>query len=182
MQLPVETSDGVFTAHYSERGLKALDFPSSKREVPDNGPPSPQIRQWHAQTTRALKDVLAGRRPGDLPPLDLSKGTDFQKRVWNALRRIAPGKTRSYSEIAESLGDPDGARAVGSACGANPIPVLVPCHRVLAAHHRLGGFSGGLDWKITLLKREGVEPAVKKTREARFDPHQLEFGAVLGKR
>jgi O-6-methylguanine DNA methyltransferase len=179
MRLPVDTSDGVFTAHYSERGLKALDFPSSKRDVRTTESPSPQVRNWHAQTTRALKAMLAGRAPGELPPLDLSEGTDFQQRVWNALRRIAPGKTRSYSEIAESLGEPGAARAVGGACGANPIPVLVPCHRVLAAHHRLGGFSGGLDWKVTLLKREGVEPAGNGPDA---DPNQLEFGSVLAKR
>lgn len=70
--------------------------------------------------------------------------------------RIPPGETRSYGEIAAALGQPLASRAVGGACGANPIPVLVPCHRVLAANGRLGGFSGGLDWKRRLLAIEGV--------------------------
>jgi methylated-DNA-[protein]-cysteine S-methyltransferase len=75
------------------------------------------------------------------------------------LRRIATGRTKSYSEVASVIGKPGAARAVGGACGANPIPVLVPCHRVLAANRRLGGFSGGLDWKRKLLAREGVQYA-----------------------
>jgi len=69
---------------------------------------------------------------------------------------IRPGKTLSYGEMAAAIGKPRAVRAVGGACGANPIPVIVPCHRVLAANHRLGGFSSGLDWKRTLLTREGV--------------------------
>ena len=66
------------------------------------------------------------------------------------------GKTKSYGEIAQAIGKPKAVRAVGSACGANPIPVLVPCHRVLAANHKLGGFSGGLTRKRSLLAREGI--------------------------
>ena len=72
------------------------------------------------------------------------------------MQEIPFGQTRSYGEIARAIGRPKGMRAVGGACGANPIPVLVPCHRVLAAKGKLGGFSGGLDWKRTLLEREGV--------------------------
>jgi O-6-methylguanine DNA methyltransferase len=71
------------------------------------------------------------------------------------MRAIPFGKTLSYQEIALSIGNPKACRAVGGACGANPIPLLIPCHRVLAAHKHLGGFSGGLDWKIKLLTREG---------------------------
>ena len=100
--------------------------------------------------------MLAGRRPKTLPPLDWSGHTDFQQRVWRALLRLGPGETKSYAQIAGELGEPRAARATGGACGANPIPVLVPCHRVLAASGRLGGFSGGLDWKRRLLAREGV--------------------------
>jgi O-6-methylguanine DNA methyltransferase len=102
-----------------------------------------------------LKKILAGRAPKTFPPLDLA-GTEFQKNVWNALRKITPGTTKSYGEIAQAIGRPKAVRAVGGACGANPVPVLVPCHRVLAANRKLGGFSGGLDWKRALLAREGV--------------------------
>jgi O-6-methylguanine DNA methyltransferase len=100
--------------------------------------------------------VLAGQSAGKLPPLDLSAGTQFQKQVWQVLLGIAPGQTLSYGEVARAMGGPKALRAVGRACGANPIPVLVPCHRVLAAGRRLGGFSAGLDWKRTLLGREGI--------------------------
>jgi O-6-methylguanine DNA methyltransferase len=103
-----------------------------------------------------LKNVLAGRSPKKFPPLDLSNGTTFQRNVWRALRKIQRGKTESYGEIARAVGRPKAVRAVGGACGANPIPVLVPCHRVLAANKKLGGFSGGLNWKRKLLTREGV--------------------------
>jgi O-6-methylguanine DNA methyltransferase len=103
-----------------------------------------------------LKSILAGRSPGKFPPLDLA-GTEFQKSVWNALRKIPLGKTKSYSEIARAIGRPKAFRAVGGVCGANPIPVLVPCHRVLAANKKLGGFSGGLNRKRELLACEGVK-------------------------
>jgi O-6-methylguanine DNA methyltransferase len=115
---------------------------------------SPQVRQWHATTARAVRLVLSGRAPGELPPLDLTSGTAFQQRVWQALLEIPSGETRSYAQVARAIGQPAATRAVGSACGANPIPVLVPCHRVLAANHKLGGFSAGVDWKRLLLGRE----------------------------
>ncbi len=70
--------------------------------------------------------------------------------------KIKFGRTQSYGEIATAIGNPNAVRAVGGACGANPIPVIVPCHRVLAAHQKLGGFSSGLEWKKKLLAREGV--------------------------
>lgn len=70
--------------------------------------------------------------------------------------QIKLGETQSYGEIATSLGNPKAVRAVGGACGANPIPLLIPCHRVLAANHKIGGFSGGLEWKRKLLAREKV--------------------------
>ena len=103
-----------------------------------------------------MKAILAGCEPKKFPPLDMT-GTDFQKSVWHALRQISLGKTKGYGEIATAIGKPKAVRAVGGACGANPVPVLVPCHRVLAANKKLGGFGGGLDWKRRLLARENVE-------------------------
>ena len=114
----------------------------------------PKSVGWHRATEAALKKILAGSEPKNFPPLDLA-GTAFQKSVWNALRKISLGRTKSYGEIARAIGRPKAVRAVGGACGANPVPVLVPCHRVLAANKKLGGFSGGLDWKRKLLAREG---------------------------
>jgi O-6-methylguanine DNA methyltransferase len=157
--LPILTSEGEFQARYSTAGLCGLDFPSETRRSKLDGVAAelpPEIRGWHAATVKALGEALAGKVPGKLPPLDLSAGTDFQRRVWQTLRKIEFGETWSYAEVAQRIGKPKAVRAVGGACGANPIPVFVPCHRVLAAHQRLGGFSGGLNWKRLLLEREGV--------------------------
>lgn len=155
---PIATPHGEFIAGYSEQGLAELRFPADRHAPPTVTPPTlpAQVRSWHRATTDALRQVLAGRTPESLPPLDLSGGTGFQQSVWRALRKIRPGQTRSYGEIAQAIGNPKAVRAVGGACGANPIPVLVPCHRVLAAGRKIGGFGGGLDWKRKLLAREGV--------------------------
>jgi O-6-methylguanine DNA methyltransferase len=103
-----------------------------------------------------LRAILSGQQPVNLPPLDIRAGTEFQRSVWLALREIPSGKTRSYGEVAAAICSPKATRAVGSACGANPIPLLIPCHRVLANGGKLGGFSGGLEWKKRLLAIERV--------------------------
>jgi O-6-methylguanine DNA methyltransferase len=157
MKLAVRTTVGEFTAHYSGQGLSQLDFPDDQRNNHHDLQTVPQATKWHVLTARALKEILAGRAPQTLPPLDLSQGTDFQRRVWNALLRIPAGRTKSYGEVADAIGNPKATRAVGAACGANLIPVIIPCHRVLAANGRIGGFSSGLDWKRKLLAREGIK-------------------------
>ena len=150
----IKTREGTFTAFFSNRGLARLDFPGQHgaEKLPVRNAPSDasELRRWQRLTAQALEQVLAGRRPKALPPLDWSGHTDFQQQVWRALLRLGPGETKSYGEIAVELGKPLAARATGGACGANPIPVLVPCHRVLAANGRIGGFSGG-DRKSTRL-------------------------------
>lgn len=103
-----------------------------------------------------IEEFMAGDRSGFDVSLDL-QGTDFQREVWAALCEIPFGQTRTYGRIAESVGKPGGAQAVGQACGANPIPIVVPCHRVLAANNDIGGYTGGLDWKRKLLALEGIE-------------------------
>ena len=135
-----------------------MDFPPARRAASRAGQRNAvpaKVRAWHRATEAALKNILAGREPKKLPPLDLV-GTEFQKNVWNAMRQIPPGKTKSYGEVARAIGRPKAVRAVGGACGANPVPVLIPCHRVLAAQGKIGGFSSGLDWKRRLLAREDV--------------------------
>jgi O-6-methylguanine DNA methyltransferase len=159
VELPTSTRDGQFIAHYSEKGLAGLNFPKVGRASPRAATKEiipAKIRGWHRVTKAALENVLAGREPRILPPLDLA-GTAFQKNVWNQMLKISLGKTKSYGEIASAIGRPKAVRAVGGACGANPVPVLVPCHRVLTANNKLGGFSSGLAWKRSLLKREGVK-------------------------
>ncbi len=158
-ELPAATSDGIFLAHYSEIGLTALDWPKSgraaTRSVSAKQVPL-QILRWHRRTNEALKKILAGRDARELPPLDWAGKTEFQKSVWRAMLKIPAGQTKSYGEIAAEIKRPKAVRAVGGACGANPIPVLVPCHRILAANKKIGGFSGGLERKKDLLGREGI--------------------------
>lgn len=159
--LPVSTGDGVFLAHYSEKGLAEMDWPkavsprranrASQRDVPA------KIKKWHRLTEAALEKIFAGRAAGELPPLDWAGKTEFQKSVWKQMLKIPAGKTKSYGEVAAAIKNPKAVRAVGGACGANPIPVLVPCHRILAANKKIGGFSGGLEWKRKLLATEGVK-------------------------
>jgi O-6-methylguanine DNA methyltransferase len=93
--------------------------------------------------------------------LDLH-GTEFQKRVWNVLSTIPYGKVLTYKEVAEKAGIPKAFRAVGSACGANNLPIIIPCHRVIASNGSLGGFSGGLGLKQYLLQLEGAKPKNKR--------------------
>lgn len=157
----IPTPDGDFVARYSTTGLARLEFPKQggRPEKASETLPPAQVKRaqaWHQLTTRALERMLAAKPAGELPPLDQSAGTDFQRAVWRTMSGIASGRTLSYGEIAQVIGNPKAVRAVGGACGANPIPVLVPCHRVLAAGQKIGGFSGGLDWKRKLLVREGV--------------------------
>ena len=175
----IQTPLGTFRAYFSAHGLARLEFPSaraasrnktrrlppsnSKTQAPDFQPAG--LHVWQAVTAKALGAALSGHAPKAWPPLDWSGGTDFQRRVWAALQRIPPGQTRTYAQLAATLGQPRAARAVGGACGANPIPVLVPCHRVTAASGGLGGFSGGLAWKRRLLAIEGVN--LRRARKLR---------------
>lgn len=104
---------------------------------------------------KQLREYFAGeRRSFDLP---LSPtGSEFQKNVWAALKAIPYGKLRSYRDIAESLDNPKAVRAVGAANGRNPIPIVVPCHRVIGSDGSLTGFAGGLEAKKVLLELEGA--------------------------
>lgn len=91
-------------------------------------------------------------------------GTPFQIKVWRAIQTIPYGETRSYLWIAKKIGNPKAVRAVGQACGANPLPLLIPCHRVVASHQKIGGFGGGLPLKRRLLQleKEGLEKLKSK--------------------
>ena len=138
-----------------ERGLVTLHFHTSER--PMRAAPDWQRRSSELtdRAARQLGEYFAGeRREFDLPLNP--RGTDFQRRVWDALLRIPYGETRSYRQQAESLGDLKAIRAVGRANGANPIAVVVPCHRVIGADGSLTGYAGGLDIKARLLTLEGA--------------------------
>ncbi|HUR47088.1 MAG TPA: methylated-DNA--[protein]-cysteine S-methyltransferase [Candidatus Saccharimonadales bacterium] len=152
----IESNEGIFTALFSNHGLAGLSFPGNFPTEPADGFVDPKTLGWIKLTQTAVQKVLQGEPLGELPPLDLSRGTEFQRRVWKAMRGIQMGQTLSYGQLAAQIGAPKAVRAVGGACGANPIPLLIPCHRVLAQNRRLGGFSGGLAWKKLLLNRERV--------------------------
>jgi O-6-methylguanine DNA methyltransferase len=156
--LKINTVEGDFLARYSTAGLARLDFPDAKGgdQTPESSDQKSDlpVQRWHELATQAVKEALQGRESAAKPPVDLSGGTAFQRQVWAALQAIPAGQTETYAQLAASLKKPKAARAVGGACGANPVPLLIPCHRVVGAHGGLGGFSGGLHWKQKLLGRE----------------------------
>jgi methylated-DNA-[protein]-cysteine S-methyltransferase len=104
---------------------------------------------------KELNQYFSGKRKVFSVGLDM-RGTHFQKQVWEALLAIPFGETRSYGQIANQLGNPKATRAVGAANGQNPIPIIVPCHRVIGANGKLTGFGGGLEIKDQLLALEGI--------------------------
>lgn len=105
------------------------------------------------QAARELREYFAGERREFSVPLDFS-GTEFQNKVWRALRSIPFGETRSYGQLAAQIGAPKASRAVGAANGRNPIPIILPCHRVIGSSGSLTGFGGGLPMKKQLLAHE----------------------------
>ncbi len=141
--LVAATDKGVCAVHVRESNEGAEEslrkrFPRAKVERDD------------AVLKPTLDLILArigGSRLDDAPSLDL-QGTDFQREVWNQLLAIPPGSTRSYLEIAQAIKCPNATRAVAQACGANPVAVVVPCHRVVMSDGSIGGYSGMPDWRI----------------------------------
>ncbi len=118
-------------------------------------PAGEEFRDLFARVAAAVEQPGGHASGSAAIPLDV-KGTAFQQRVWQELRRIPPGETRSYGELAALLGNPKASRAVGGANGANHVAVLIPCHRVIASDGTLGGYAWGLAIKAELLRREGV--------------------------
>ena len=131
-----------------EEGLLRIEFPPAS---PPDGASLDEKRL--TPVIREIAEFFAGRRKTFDVPLAL-RGTAFQLDVWRALLRIPYGETRSYAEIAKSIGRPTATRAVGAANGANPIPIIVPCHRVIGSNGSLTGFGGGIDVKRWLLNFE----------------------------
>ena len=125
-------------------------FPKEEIQQAPEGP-------WLKETTQALETYFKTGSPLPDVPLDPRSGTSFQRSVWEELKKIPSGQTRTYGEIAHAVGRPKAPRAVGQACGQNPIAIIVPCHRVVGGNGKLTGFGGGIDTKRQLLKLEGVE-------------------------
>jgi len=148
----------------SRRGLAALTLPASTREEALE----PLLRRGKAERLPShplwlafqekLRRYFRGSPVAFREPLDLEGATPFQRRVWEEVRAIPWGQTLSYGEVARRLGCPKAARAVGRALAANPIPIVIPCHRVVGSGGNLGGFGGGLEMKKRLLTLEGSWP------------------------
>lgn len=132
--------------------LVEIGFPPAAAQI---APPSDAREggRFLARVARQLTEYFDGSRTTFDVPL-APEGTPFQQRVWTELARIPYGTTISYGELARRVGNPNASRAVGAANGKNPIPVIVPCHRVIGSSGRLTGFGGGLDAKRTLLELE----------------------------
>ncbi len=133
------------------RGITAIKYLKNFRVLPADAREKETTLLKQAITE--LKAYFAGQRRHFDLPLD-EQGTDFQKRVWAALREIPYGQTRSYKQIAEAAGSPHGYRATGMANNRNPISIVTPCHRVIGANGMLTGYGGGLDIKKKLLELE----------------------------
>lgn len=146
IQTPMRSPCGEIFLVTSPKGLKRLSF---RRE--------PGVKMGRnavaEQTVKQLKRYFSGQAVSFTVPLDMD-GTAFQKKVWAELCKIPYGETRSYRDIAKRIRNPRAVRAVGSANGKNPICIVVPCHRVIAADGSIGGYTGGLDLKRQLLKIE----------------------------
>jgi AraC family transcriptional regulator of adaptative response/methylated-DNA-[protein]-cysteine methyltransferase len=152
-----DTSLGPMLVAATDKGLCRVAFDEDERALHDRFPKAeiaPGGAALAELAARVVAAVESPERDQDLP-LDI-RGTAFQEAVWQALREIPLGETRSYAELAAIAGNAKAVRAAGSACGANPVPIAIPCHRVHRADGGIGGYAYGVDRKAALLKREGV--------------------------
>lgn len=154
------TPIGALRLLAEDDALVAIHFLESPLEP---GRRSDHAHPLLAEARRQLVEYFAGDRTGFDLPLRV-RGTGFQARVWAALAGISYGRTRSYREIAAEIGRPTAVRAVGAANGRNPLPIVVPCHRVIGADGSLTGYAGGLATKTWLLRHE------RQVLDARGDP------------
>jgi len=158
----IKSPVGEILATRSERGLNSVSFPKSRWEKfisaleKDKDITLIEDDKKFSNLKNNLKAYFSGKKVQFKEEFDLKGGTDFQKKVWTAMQKIPFGETRSYNWLAKQVGGRNKARAVGAACGANPLPILIPCHRVIREDGGLGGYGGGLSLKKKLLKIEGV--------------------------
>lgn len=143
--LSFATPIGDLTAYEKKGALTALRFGKG-----EEGEETPLLQECRRQ----LAEYFAGQRKTFSLPIHL-EGTDFQKRVWQALRQIPYGETWSYQRLAQQVGRPGACRAVGMAIHHNPLPIILPCHRVIGKNGSLTGYAGGLEKKEFLLALEG---------------------------
>lgn len=145
-------------------GLGEREAPSA-REARALGIAYVKRPRWTDPARRALEDYFSGGEPALDLKLDLAVGSRFERSVWEVTRRVRYGTLVSYGALATRLGIPGGARAVGNALGRNPVPIVVPCHRVIHGDNSIGGFSSGLRWKRFLLELERGQLELDWTRD-----------------
>jgi methylated-DNA-[protein]-cysteine S-methyltransferase len=152
-----DTPVGPLRLYFSDHGITALEFAGEDISLgPEQNTPPPHLNPLIEVAKREVMAYFEGA-PTDFAALTLDpRGTPFQLRVWQELRRIPRGQAISYGELARRVGSPKASRAVGQANAVNPIPVIIPCHRVIAADGSLGGYSSGLERKRWLLRHEGA--------------------------
>jgi AraC family transcriptional regulator of adaptative response/methylated-DNA-[protein]-cysteine methyltransferase len=155
--LVAATDDGICLLEFDDSARAASEMAQLARLVPAGSTASAPARAHLASMRGELGEYFAGRRSRFETPI-VYPGTAFQRRVWDALLAIPFGSTRSYEELALSIGARDGQRAVGHANGQNRIAIVIPCHRVVNKNGRLGGYGGGLWRKEFLLGLEGARP------------------------
>jgi len=155
-ELVIETPVGKLRLVASDKGLTAIDVKATYSKLATK--PDGRAQKILAETRKQLTQYFAGDRKKFDLPFDLT-GTPFQLKAWKTLTRIPYGKTISYGEQAEAMRKAKAFRAVGSANGKNPIPIIIPCHRVIASNGGLGGYSLGLKMKRQLMKLEGINAA-----------------------
>ena len=143
----------------TERGICAVHFGNSEAELRAALQDEFPAAELHSDgaTLRSWVEVISAHLSGQQLRLDLPldvRATAFQWRVWEALRAIPYGETRSYSDVARAVGHPKAVRAVANACASNPVPIVIPCHRVIRSDGSLGGYGGGVERKRALLTQE----------------------------
>jgi len=155
-ELVIDSPVGKLRLVASSKGLTAIDVKATYSKLATK--PDGRAQEILAEARKQLTQYFAGDRKKFDIPLDL-RGTPFQIKAWKTLTRIPYGKTISYSEQAKAMRNAKAFRAVGSANGRNPIPIVVPCHRVIAGNGELGGYSLGLKMKRQLMNLEGISAA-----------------------
>jgi methylated-DNA-[protein]-cysteine S-methyltransferase len=156
----IETRITQLAVAVREGAVGQVQFSAGAKRLPGTS--------FEQRIAQELQEYFTGRLIHFTVPV-APEGTDFEKRVWQAIGDIPYGETATYGEIARVIGSPGAARAVGLAAGRNPVPILIPCHRVVAAGGRLGGFGGGVELKRRLLALEA------RNRRAPAAAHELEL-------
>lgn len=150
----MESPCGTLEIFATARGVSRIDF--LEEEKPTHDVPTEDAGPILEQARRELEEYFAGERRSFEVPLDPQSGTNFQREAWDYLRSIPYGESRSYGQQAREMGRPQAMRAVGAANGQNPLPIVIPCHRVISSIGKLHGYAGGIAIKKILLEREGI--------------------------